>query len=114
MQHLARRLNWLHAFTRLERWKEELLLAREELRRVGAWHIFSIYEAKVRASTAVQNAEGVAWSNRLLNGYAAMCTRIVKDLEDRFAALPAMAKQLESPVNPDNVALTQGRHKHTS
>jgi hypothetical protein len=35
-------LEWLHAFQSLERWKEEFLLLKEELLRLGAWHRYQI------------------------------------------------------------------------
>lgn len=38
----ARRLEWLHAFQSLERWKEELLLLKEELLRLGSWYRHAI------------------------------------------------------------------------
>ena len=36
----------MHLFTSLERWKEEVLLLREELRRIGAWYQHWIQHAE--------------------------------------------------------------------
>jgi hypothetical protein len=38
----------VHVFARAERWKEEVLLVREEMRRVGSWHEFHIRATKQR------------------------------------------------------------------
>ena len=72
----ARRLQWLHCFTRNERWKEELLLVREEIRRVGAWHQYEI----MRCCEAVQDPSllNEDWLHR---GAKAMLVKKKKRLE---------------------------------
>lgn len=81
----ARRLEWLHCYTRNERWKEEVLLTREEIRRLREWHLHKIEKAKCRTKT--DDADN-SWISR---SFRAM-------LQDRLETAQAEYNSLPDPV----------------
>jgi hypothetical protein len=89
----ARRIQWLYAFQRNERWKEQVLLSAEELRRLGATQLHIASTAKRRANTA--SALGDTWFER---GLKAMLNEIACEEESKLQGLPP-------PCNP-GAALT--------
>jgi hypothetical protein len=105
-QYSARRLIWLHAFARNERWKEELLLVREELRRIGAWYQYQINLARTRALEAVAAAESIGnpGSNQFLRGYASLLWQKHHELYRRYSKLPAITWD-GNEINPEHVVL---------
>lgn len=89
MQHLARRLNWLHAFTRLERWKEELLLVNEEIRRLKKWYMFYI---ELNLHEAQSNF--TASADRSHQGFRAALYENARLLKLAYSSLPNAIKSL--------------------
>ena len=77
---IARRLQWLQAFTRLERWKEELLLVNEEMRRVATWYKFHIDQLSRKAKSFV--SEGTC------DGYLAVLHENLRNLQAEYDMLP--------------------------
>jgi hypothetical protein len=47
--------------SRTERWKEEVLVVSEELRRLGAWHEFKVEEALSRAEQPESCSRYLNW-----------------------------------------------------
>ena len=89
----ARRLEWLHCFSRNERWKEEVLLTIEELRRLGETHRYWLNQAKKNATDSVQYKTN--WIDR---GYLGMLQWQVKILEIDYNSLPTMAKDIFTAI----------------
>jgi hypothetical protein len=67
----AQRLQWLHLFARNERWKEEVLLTMEEIRRLQQWHGSKANNAEVVAMDALLLGDG--WEDR---GFRSMINSI--------------------------------------
>jgi len=103
----ARRLVWLHAFARNERWKEELLLTREELRRLGAWYS---HEIKRTHALTIEIAKNVTLTkgqdgNRFLRGHIALMWEKYFQLCALREGLPKMAKEGGVSLNPEGLHL---------
>lgn len=84
---IARRLEWLHCYTRNERWKEEVLLTREELRRLREWHLYKIETAKSASNMA--NELSNSWIDR---SFKAMLKGRVATAQAEYDALPHSVK----------------------
>jgi hypothetical protein len=83
----ARRLEWVHCFSRNERWKEEVILVKEELRRVGAWFINKIQMLKQRKGRT--QLIGDSWTGR---GYMSLLSTRIFESEELYQSLPFDAK----------------------
>jgi hypothetical protein len=72
----------LHLFSRNERWKEEILLTLEEMRRVGHWHL-----AKMRAT-----AESVASTSAIIDwkdrGLRSLRVKLMNEAKTIYESLP--------------------------
>ena len=89
----ARRLVWVHCFARCERWKEELLLVSEELRRVGAWychHINRAAKAAINASDAIPRGPD---GKRFIGGLRSLLWLKHAALLDAYNSLPQLSKE---------------------
>jgi translation initiation factor 2B subunit (eIF-2B alpha/beta/delta family) len=58
----AQRLQWLHLFARNERWKEEVLLTVEEIRRLRQWHKTKARNAEISAMEVLLSGDD--WEDR--------------------------------------------------
>jgi hypothetical protein len=81
--YLARRLHWLQTFTRLERWKEEMLLVDEEMCRVGKWYLFTLAQAEAKVRTWLDAA-----CNRERRGFHALLCENARRIRMRYQRLP--------------------------
>jgi len=79
----ARRLSWLRTFTRLERWKEELLLVREEMRRLRMWYAFQIQRFRQQAQQSQQ-----AKQDRFNKGYQSLLNSNIREFTMAYDQLP--------------------------
>lgn len=95
---LARRLEWLHCYTRNERWKEEVLLTAEEIRRLGEWHLYRVQHSKCIAQVTDQLDN--SWISR---GFKFMLQSRVAIAQAEYNALPHMVKVGVLQVNLDAV-----------
>lgn len=78
----ARRLHWLHLFSRNERWKEEVLLVSEEIRRVGESYRVCIGQLKASLD---RPTNGLSWVDR---GYRSLSAKNLYSIERLYAFLP--------------------------
>ena len=99
---------WLHAFARCERWKEEQLLSREEVRRLGAWYSYTVArsEEQLWEIEAEIKKTGSAAVDRL--GFANMLRCRLKEMKKDMDNLPELAKEELHILNPDHVSLGAG------
>jgi hypothetical protein len=96
---------WLHTFSRSERWKEELLLVREEIRRVGSWYEYIIEKVELQAQKAIEDSEGSSHKNIFKSGFASLINKRILILKEEQHRLPLIAKKDLDIVNPDNIVL---------
>lgn len=86
------RLEWIHALAGLQRWREHLNLAREELRRTAAY--FAAVETRWRERKPPANYEFA--EEQIEAGYQAYCNRQAQV----YATLGASASGLYQQVAP--------------
>jgi len=79
----AQKLSWLRTFTRLERWKEELLLVREEMRRLWMWYAFQIQRFRQQAQQSQQ-----AKQYRFNKGYQSLLNSNIREFTMAYEQLP--------------------------
>jgi hypothetical protein len=80
---LARRLRWVHTFASNERWKEEVIRTKEEIRRIGAW--FN-HQSRVFMDRASKPANDESWAMR---GLSALQHELARSWRKRMDELPA-------------------------
>jgi hypothetical protein len=97
----AGRLQWLHCFTRNERWKEEVILVAEEIRRVGAWYRYQLSMAKVAANRESHFCDD-DWVQK---GIKALLNKRALKTEKEYQGLPSIAK-LESAKSYEDILLS--------
>jgi hypothetical protein len=86
-QNVARRLKWVHAFAISERWKEEVILVTEEMRRVGAYHQHMVQKSSQAANAMSQ---GSSWIER---GRHALLQEVLLLWKERTEALPKQLRK---------------------
>jgi hypothetical protein len=96
----ARRLQWLYFFSRNERWKEEVILVAEEIRRVGAWYRHEIEKAEHSAKNTEEL--GDSWVCR---GSKSMLNKRVLRMRTEYNLLPSMAKSEKARTYEDILRL---------
>jgi hypothetical protein len=85
-------LEWLHCFSRNERWKEEVLIVADEIRRVGAWHKNRVMRSSANVQAALQEANPFT-NDWIYRGYRALLNLRKMEAEKAYDALPQMMRE---------------------
>jgi hypothetical protein len=85
-------LQWLYCFSRNERWKEEVLIVAEEIRRVGAWYKNRMIKAEAAVEAAGQGTNQFSedWIHR---GFKSLLNQRKMETKKEYDALPLLMKE---------------------
>lgn len=84
----------MHTFARNERWKEELLLVKEEMRRLGQTHLFLRQKAANDALEAERIANEAKHPDLFSFGFASLLKKRLLKIENEIESLPIMVKNI--------------------